>query len=192
MAGRAPPDTVPAQGQGQAPADTVLDRVVQGAVGLVDDAQRSRGEPALGAAAQQRLRSQTQALIDAPDQKRVLWVDDQPAGNRLEAAALAHLQIEVVAVRSTEAALQALAADTEGFDLVISDWERPADGPQAGLQLLQRLRAAGAAVPLVYYHATFGVAQRNQRADQARAAGALGEAVLPSDLMALVGRALLG
>ena len=175
-----------------APPDAVLDRVVQGAVGLVEDAQRSRGEPALGAVEQHFLRDGTRALIDLPDQKRVLWVDDRPDGNRLETAALAHLQIEVVAVRSTDAALQAVAADSEGFDLVISDWERPAEGPQAGLRLLQTLRAAGSAVPLVYYHATFGVAQREQRADQARAAGALGEAVLPSDLMALVLRALLG
>ncbi len=172
--------------------DAVLERVVQGAVGLVEGAQRNRGEPALDAIAQQRLRDGTQALIDLPDQKRVLWVDDRPEGNRLEAAALAHLQIEVVAVRDTDAAMACIAADTEGFDLVISDWERPAEGPQAGLRLLQRLRATGSAVPLVYYHATAGTAQRAQRAEQARAAGALGEAVLPSDLMALVRRALLG
>ena len=172
--------------------DAVLERVVQGAVGLVEGAQRNRGEPALDAAAQQRVRSGAQALVDMPDQKRVLWVDDRPEGNRFEAAALAHLQIEVVAVRGTDAAMACIGADTEGFDLVISDWERPAEGPQAGLRLLERLRATGSAVPLVYYHATFGAAQREQRAEQARAAGALGEAVLPSDLMALVRRALLG
>ncbi len=175
-----------------APSDAVLDRVVQGAVGLVEDAQRSRGEPALDASEQHVLRYQTQALVDMPDQKRVLWVDDRPEGNRLEAAALAHLQIEVVAVRDTDAAMAQIETDTEGFDLVISDWERPAEGPQAGLRLLQRLRATGLAVPLVYYHATFGAAERAQRAEQARAAGALGEAVLPSGLMALVRRALLG
>lgn len=175
-----------------APPDAVLERVVQGAVGLVEGAQRNRGEPALDAVEQLRLRDGTHALIDLPDQKRVLWVDDRPDGNRMEAAALAHLQIEVVAVRDTDAAMQCIATDTEGFDLVISDWERPAEGRQAGLRLLQRLRATGSTVPLVYYHATFGAAQRAQRAEQARAAGALGEAVLPSDLMALVRQALLG
>ena len=187
-----PDCAAPAMASAAAPADPVLERVVQGAVGLVEGAQRNRGESALDAAAQQRVRSGAQALVDMPDQKRVLWVDDRPEGNRLEAAALAHLQIEVVAVRDTDAALQCIATDTEGFDLVISDWERPAEGPQAGLRLLQRLRATGSAVPLVYYHANFGAAQREQRAEQARAAGALGEAVLPSDLMALVRRALLG
>jgi CheY-like chemotaxis protein len=193
----APSPALPEWGLGStapAPAqpDPVLERVVQGAVGLVEGAQRNRGEPALDAIAQQRLRDGTQALIDLPDQKRVLWVDDRPEGNRFEAAALAHLQIEVVAVHDTDAAMAQLATDTEGFDLVISDWERPAEGAQAGLRLLQRLRATGSAVPLVYYHATAGAAQRAQRAEQARAAGALGEAVLPSDLMALVRCALLG
>lgn len=188
MADRGVPDSVPPP----AAPDAVLDRVVQGAVGLVENALRSRGEPALDVLEQERLRRGTRALIDLPDQKRVLWVDDRPEGNRFEAAALAHLQIEVVAVRDTDAAMACIAADTEGFDLVISDWERPAESPQAGLRLLQRLRATGSAVPLVYYHATFGTARREQRAEQARAAGALGEAVLPSDLMALVRRALLG
>ena len=172
------------------PIDAVLDRVVQGAVGLVEGAQRSRGEPALDAFEQLRLRGRAQALIDLPEQKRVLWVDDRPERNHLEAAALAHLQIEVVTVRDTDAAMQCIADDTEGFDLVISDWERPKEGAEAGLRLLQRLRATGRAEPLVFYHGNTDAGRRQARAEQARAAGALGEAVLPADLMVLVWRAL--
>ena len=156
------------------PIDAVLDRVVQGAVGLVEGAQRSRGEPALDAFEQLRLRGRAQALIDLPEQKRVLWVDDRPERNHLEAAALAHLQIEVVTVRDTDAAMQCIADDTEGFDLVISDWERPKEGAEAGLRLLQRLRAKGQAEPLVFYHGNTDAGRRQARADQARAAGALG------------------
>ena len=135
------------------------------------------------------MRNGVQTLIDLPDQKRVLWVDDRPEGNRLETIALAKLQIEVVAVRDTDTALRRIE-DAEGFDLVISDWERTGEPAEAGLRLLKRLRDAGSAVPVVYYHGAFDAAQRRRRAEQARAAGALGEAVLPSDLMALVLRAL--
>ena len=136
------------------------------------------------------MRNGVQTLIDLPDQKRVLWVDDRPEGNRLETIALAKLQIEVVAVRNTDTALHCIENDAEGFDLVISDWERRNEPAEAGLRLLKRLRGAGSAVPVVYYHGAFDAAQRRRRAEQARAAGALGEAVLPSDLMALVLRAL--
>lgn len=45
------------------------------------------------------VRQQVLRLIDTPEAKRVLWVDDRPGGNTREAAALAKLQIEVVSVR---------------------------------------------------------------------------------------------
>jgi CheY-like chemotaxis protein len=85
--------------------------------------------------------------------------------------------------------LQRIAADTEGFALVISDWERAGECAQAGLRLLARLRLDGKRWPLVFYHGA-RPAQREQRAEQARAAGALGEAVRPDELMTLVLRAL--
>ena len=101
------------------------------------------------------------------------------------------LQIEVVTARSTDEALQVIAADTEGIGLVISDWERAGEPAQAGLRLLARLRQTGIRWPLVFYHGA-DTAQRSRRAVQARAAGAFGEAVLPSELMALVLQALQG
>ena len=174
-------------------ADPLLDRIVADVSQQIAQAQRERGALPLSLTGAALLQAQTRALIDLPEQHRVLWVDDRPQGNRFEAAALAKLQIEVVTARSTDEALQRIAADTEGFALVISDWERSGepDGEPtpAGLRLLARLRQAGNQCPLILYHGVQG-AQREDRSVQARAAGALGEAVLPDELMTLVLRAL--
>ena len=175
------------------PADPLLDRIVTDVSQQIAQAQRERGALPLSAHGAALLHAQTRALIDLPEQHRVLWVDDRPQGNRFEAAALAKLQIEIVTARSTDEALQRIAADTEGFALVISDWERAgepaAEDGSAGLHLLARLRDAGLHCPLIFYHGAQGE-QREARAAQARDAGALGEAVLPDELMTLVLRAL--
>jgi CheY-like chemotaxis protein len=165
------------------PNDSVLTQVLDGFATQMREANQHRGGRAMDEAA---MRTQAMGLIDEPDQKRVLWVDDQPEGNRYEIAALAKLQIEVVTVTSTGAALEAIERDPDGFDLVISDWSRPWDGPGAGMRLLSKIRRPGTALPLVFYHGEFGAAARAARAQQAVAAGALGEAVYPAELIALV------
>ena len=172
----------------QVAADPVLERVVNDVFAQIEQAERQRGPAPLSSTGAAQVQAQTRALIDLPEQQRVLWVDERPEGNRLEAAALAKLQIEVVIARSTDEAMQIVADDSEAFSLVISDWERPGEPAPAGLHLLARLRQVGIHWPLVFYHGA-NAAQRSQRADQARAAGALGEAVLPSELMALVAQA---
>ena len=174
----------------KAPADDpLLDRVVADVSQQIVQAGLQRSAPPLGENDAAALQAQTRSLINLADQQRVLWVDDRPEGNRFEISALAKLQIEVVTARNTDEALQLIAADSEGFGLVISDWERAGEAAQAGLRLLARLRQTGIDWPLVFYHGADS-AQRSRRAAQARAAGALGEAVLPSELMALVARAL--
>ena len=174
----------------KAPADDpLLDRVVADVSQQIVQAGLQRSAPPLGENDAAALQAQTRSLINLADQQRVLWVDDRPEGNRFEISALAKLQIEVVTARNTDEALQLIAADSEGFGLVISDWERAGEPAQAGLRLLARLRQTGIDWPLVFYHGADS-AQRARRAAQARAAGALGEAVLPSELMALVARAL--
>ncbi|TWO72537.1 TIR domain-containing protein [Caenimonas sedimenti] len=171
--------------------DAVLQQLVGGVVGQVVQAQEARGQPPMDASAVDALRHQARVLVDVPDQRRILWVDDQPQGNRHEAAALAKLQIEVVQVLSTDDAMDRLQEDAEAFDLVISDWERAGEPPEAGLRLFTRMRDAGLAVPVVYYHGAQG-GLRRQRADQVLALGAAGEAVLPGELLALVAKALGG
>ena len=171
------------------PNDTVLTQVLDGFATQVREANATRGGGPVDDAA---LRTQAMGLIDEPEQKRVLWVDDHPANNHYEAGALAKLQIDVVAVTSTSAAMKALEDDPDGFDLIISDWGRPWDGPGAGMRLLSRLRRAGSALPLVFYHGEFDKAARARRTEQALAAGALGEAVYPVELIALVVKGLGG
>jgi CheY-like chemotaxis protein len=169
--------------------DVVLTQVLDGFTAQVREAAASRGGGSVDDVA---LRTQAMGLIDEPDQKRVLWVDDHPENNQHEIGALAKLQIDVVTVTSTRAAMKVLEEDPEGFDLVISDWGRPWDGPGAGMRLLSRLRRAGSALPLVFYHGEFDRAARDRRAQQALAAGALGDAVYPADLIPLVLKGLGG
>ena len=167
--------------------DPLLQRVVDAVAEEIEKASIAKGSslpnPAL-------VRDQAQTLIDTFDQKRVVWVDDRPEGNQSEIAALSKLQIEVVIVRSTDEAMARIAGDTEGFDLVISDWERAGELPEAGLELLQRLRRAKKTMPVVFYHGSFEPTQRAARAERAKNAGAFGEAVLPAELLGLIVSAL--
>ena len=119
-------------------ADPLLERVVAAVLQQIVQAQRQRTATPLNGKEIASLQTQTQMLIDLPDQQRVLWVDDKPQSNHFEAAALAKLQIEVVKALSTNEALRIIAADREGFSLVISDWERDAEPKPTGLLLLKR------------------------------------------------------
>jgi CheY-like chemotaxis protein len=183
----------PTRGRGapaSVPHDPLLDRVVGDFVARTRDAAAARGATSIDAALATR---SALSLIESPTQLRVLWVDDQPDNNRYEAAALAKLQVEVVAVRSTAAALAELGAATHPFDLVISDWARPErlrDAPSAGVLLLRKLRARGLSMPVLYYHGTFDPTLRRERRDLLIGEGAFGEAVLPDELLALVVAAL--
>ena len=171
--------------------DPVLDRLLAAVSQQVDEAGRMRHEPRLTEDATRDLQAGVRTLIDLPEQQRVLWVDDRPDGNRYETAVLAKLQIEVVTALNTRQALQCVESDAEGFDLVISDWEREGEPAEAGMRLLAALRDKGFSVPVIFYHGARG-AQRAERAAQALRAGAFGEAVLPVELMAQVRRALAG
>ncbi|MCK6499467.1 MAG: TIR domain-containing protein, partial [Nitrospira sp.] len=144
-------------------ADPLLDRVVNEFSAKVTEAAKARGVPALDSA---QAEPYARALIDAPDQKRILWVDNRPDNNRFETAALAKLQIEVVAVTSTKAALARLDKDPEPFDLVLSDWQRPElhlDMVSAGIHLLRQLRKRHLTVPVVFYHGSFDEQERVTR-----------------------------
>lgn len=166
----------------------LLAHVVDDFTRRIDQANTAKGGAALD---EREVRSQARRLIDLPESKRVLWVDDHPENNAAEAGALAKLQIEVAAVRSTDEALARLSETSgHGFDLVISDWGRSAEGPLAGLRFLTAMRMRSHAQPVVFYHGTFGAEQRAALAASARAAGAFGEAVLPGELMRLVLAAL--
>ena len=170
--------------------DSLVRRMVDGFSNALSVAARMRGVEDIGSAEAEEMAT---ALIDMPDQKRVLWVDDKPEANRHEIAALAKLQIEVVAVHSTDDALARLDADEEGFDLVLSDWSRPEaldDAPSAGLKLLRALAARPRRLPVIFYHGEFDTERRAARRDTLLRAGAFGEAVTPGELLAQVRTAL--
>ncbi|MCV2218015.1 TIR domain-containing protein [Thauera sp. Sel9] len=170
--------------------ETLVQRMISGFANELSVAARMRGIGDVGSA---KAEDTAQALIDMPEQKRVLWVDDRPEGNRHEIAALAKLQIEVVTTRNTEEALARLDSDAEGFDLVLSDWDRPEelDGiPSAGLKLLRAPALRKRRLPVIFYHGEFHETQRAARREMLLQAGAFGEAVGPGELLALVSKAL--
>ena len=174
----------------EARTDALVQRMIGSFANELSVAARMRGVADIGSAEAEDMAA---ALIDMPEQKRVLWVDDKPEANRHEVAALAKLQIEVVAVHSTDDALARLDTDAEGFDLVLSDWSRPEalDGaPSAGLKLLRALAAGPRRLPVIFYHGEFDIERRAARRDTLLRAGAFGEAVTPGELLALVRTAL--
>ena len=191
QARRAAPAKVPARSappQDAGSQDGLLDEVLGEVTRCAVAADRAKGGQGLDEAA---LRSQALRLIDLPEPRRVLWVDDHPENNAYESELLAKLQIEVDPVVSTDLALAHLADPHDAaYDLVISDWTRSAEAPLAGLRLLLAMRARGHDQPVVIYHGTFGAAPRAALALAARGAGAFGEAVLPAELMGLVQGAL--
>lgn len=171
-------------------SDPLLDRVVREFSTQVTEAAKARGTLDIDPA---KAKQYALTLIDAPDQKRILWVDDSPANNRFETAALTKLQIEVVGVTSTEAALARIASDQEPFDLVLSDWQRPEPkpgAPSAGIRLLRELRARHLTMPVVFYHGSSNEQDRSARRELALSEGAFGEAVTPDELLGLVISAL--
>lgn len=116
-------------------------------------------------------------------------MDDQPQNNRFEIAALAKLQIEVVAVKSTTDALKHLEEDEETFDLVLSDWSRPKESvgeSSAGINFLRLIRTKKHDIPFVFYHGVFDAKKREARRKVAIEEGAIGEAVKPDELIALL------
>lgn len=170
--------------------DPLLDRVVDDYTTELAAAAAARGTVPIDrvSARQSALR-----VIDAPEQKRVLWVDDRPNNNRRELASLAKLQVEVVSVTNTPAALALLTGNDEPFDLVVSDWSRPEptpDAPSAGIDLLRKLRHQDVLVPVVFYHGEFDESRRRARSTLALADGAAGEAVRPDELFALIASSL--
>jgi response regulator RpfG family c-di-GMP phosphodiesterase len=84
--------------------------------------------------------------LEKPGERQVLWVDDRPANNVFERAALESYGIRFTLVESTSEAETLLAAG--GFDAVISDLGRPDD--QAGLTLLRSCGAPATPSVLLY------------------------------------------
>jgi CheY-like chemotaxis protein len=85
------------------------------------------------------------------EEGRILWVDDAPHHNELEIAALRGRGVAVDSATSNDEALDRVSADPDTYDLVLSDVDRGPVGTKAGLELPQRLRAAGVQTPIAFY-----------------------------------------
>lgn len=118
-------------------------------------------------------------LQDIGGRARLLWVDDHPSTNLHEATALEAVGIDVELSPSTEDALERIQRNR--YDVIVSDMER-LQQPQAGYDLLQKLRSAGVHTPFIVYAPT----GRPERFDEAVRHGAEGWADTPAQLMQMV------
>jgi CheY-like chemotaxis protein len=120
--------------------------------------------------------------------RSVLWVDDHPENNVYEVQALERKGVSVVQKASTEAGLDAVHRARAPFDAVITDMGREEGGRSvhdAGLKLVERLRADQVAVPVVVY-ASAGAVGRNR--DRLIAAGATEATASATELLEILGR----
>lgn len=79
---------------------------------------------------------------------RILWVDDTPRNNSREREVLRNVGATIVNVSSTEDALRAL--DTDDYDLIITDQDRP-ESRTAGSDLVAEIRRRGFETPAIAY-----------------------------------------
>lgn len=131
----------------------------------VEEADKARGKSASESQVE-RIARRLAVSRDLVRGARILWVDDEPDNNRLEARPLEVAGASIVFARSTQEAID--AADGAHFDLAISDIVRGGDA-EAGLRMLDELKARGMAVPVIFYvgraqkpapPAAFGIADR--------------------------------
>jgi CheY-like chemotaxis protein len=85
--------------------------------------------------------------------RRILWVDDHPEWNRIEADALRRSGMEIVFEKDNDRALELLSS-TEGYDAVITDLVRDAEDvrhPASGIELITKIRSRDASLPIFVY-----------------------------------------
>jgi CheY-like chemotaxis protein len=131
----------------------------------------------------------TAAVTRSPiqDFPPVLWVDDHPENNVEERRAIETLGIKVHNATSTDQA-QALLPKTR-YGVIITDLGREEGGVRkddAGLELIQAVRASDRAIPIAVY----GGQRAFDRRDELRSAGADGVFNRATDLLSFVVNAL--
>lgn len=180
------------EGDSNNAVDETLEHVLDTSIYRLETAAKARGV----ALEHDLARNKALDLVDIPEQKRILWVDDNPENNKSEVAALAGLQIEVTIARDTHEAIQRIQEDEEPFDLLISDWTRDAENLQgassAAVALLRAMKSRNIGLPVLIYHGGFSEAERAERHRIAVEEGAVAEAHQPDELFALIAGQLTG
>lgn len=152
----------------------------QQAATALTQATAAKGAPPIDQkAALDRVDAAARTLQDVGGRARLLWVDDHPSTNLHEATALEAVGIDVELSPSTEDALERVQRNR--YDVIVSDMER-LQQPQAGYDLLQKLRSAGVHTPFIVYART----GRPEHFDEAVRHGAEGWADTPAQLMQMV------
>jgi CheY-like chemotaxis protein len=126
-----------------------------------------------------------------PPAGRLLWVDDREEANVWEKATLLTDGWAIETATSTAEALRLAGGDWTRFDVVISDMGREEGGrdvPDAGVELVARIRETDVQVPVFIYTGRNGWKWR----DQAIAAGANGLTSSSGELLAMVRGAVAG
>jgi DNA-binding NtrC family response regulator len=113
--------------------------------------------------------------------RTILWVDDQPTGNRIERRLLRQMGVFVETVTSNDQAMTVLTDPAESISLVISDIQR-ASGP-SGLDLVKSLAARPGHPSIILY-----IGRRDD--NRPLPTGAFGLADRPDELLNLVMDAL--
>jgi CheY-like chemotaxis protein len=139
----------------------------------------SQQAPATGAGApsSSQLVDRARRLAPQLQGRTVLWVDDQPTGNRLERRLLRQMGVFVEAVTTNAQAMTVLDDRDESIDLVISDIQR-ATGP-SGLGLVASTSARPNYPSVILY-----ITRREP--DRPVPVGVFGIADRPDDLLNLV------
>lgn len=121
--------------------------------------------------------------------ERILWVDDRPEANVYEKQTLLDDGWKIDSAISTREAISRSADAWSRYDVVVTDMGRDEDGqyvPDAGIQLVRRIRDTGSTVPVFVYTGRRGWDLRSE----ALAAGADGLTSSPSELLGFVRRAI--
>lgn len=146
------------------------------------------------------LRSTSEPIVAEPEPssenliaaatKSILWVDDKPENNAFEIAKLKAEDYSVVESTSTDNAMKQLQ---EGLsvDVIITDMGRTEGKeyiPDAGLQLIKKIRDASINVPIFCYTSP-KAAQRHH--DQTLEAGGNGATASPTALFQMIRRSTM-
>ena len=115
----------------------------------------------------------------------MLWVDDHPSNNAYEMAALKDRDVDVDTATSTDEAVDVLKPGSD-YDAVVTDMGRREGGrehPEAGIELIKKLRRARVDVPVVVYASAEAVATYGHEATEL---GAFGATASPTELLELL------
>lgn len=82
--------------------------------------------------------------------KTILWVDDVPGNNQNQSQTLQDLGARIDSVLSTASAMKRLE-QPQHYNVIITDMGRAGEGSRAGLDLLEKVTAAGIALPVVFF-----------------------------------------